>query len=56
MRLTSTRPVYRRIPALNASRTPETALATALLPLYVPRTPRPMAMPIGLEKLVVLRH
>jgi hypothetical protein len=26
------RPVYRRIPALNASRTPETAFVTALLP------------------------
>lgn len=44
---TSTRPVYKRIPALSESMTPLTIDAVALLGLYVSRTPRPMAIPTG---------
>src|SRR6266702_1334032 len=43
----STNPVYMRIPALIASRMPETAVARVEPGLYVVRTPRPTAMPSG---------
>ena len=43
----STSPVYIKIPALVASRIPETILASALPGLYEVRTPRPAAMPMG---------
>ena len=47
---TSTRPVYNRIPELNESRTPLTMFAVLLFGLYVVRTPRPAAIPIGVVR------
>lgn len=47
---TSTRPVYIRIPALIESITPLTSDAVALPGLYVVRTPRPAAIPIGVVR------
>ena len=46
----STRPVYIRIPALIESSTPLTTLAVKELGLYVVRSPRPMAMEMGVVR------
>lgn len=43
----STNPVYMRMPALRQSRTPETKVARVEPGLYVVRTPRPTAIPMG---------
>ena len=48
--INSTKPVYINTPALNESMMPETAEALAEFGLYVVRTPRPAAIPMGVVK------
>ena len=45
--VTSTIPVYMRMPELNESKIPLTIDAVVLFGLYEDLTPRPMAIPMG---------